>query len=188
MQPFTVILWLLGLLLVVGGSQGTPEQLSALNTTKLNALNITKQFDICSGTIGSPILYYNYTDKNCIPPFYLKDNNLDCGVQEWAGDDEKWVSDCDTYCQLTTIFVYAREAPYPASYCNYPLECSISDDHSVSWNWGFSVSPKMGKAFKLGISGSFGRSSGTSTGRSYKFTPQDGQCGYFTFVPIKKSV
>ncbi|KAK8006622.1 hypothetical protein PG991_012919 [Apiospora marii] len=54
-----------------------------------------------------------------------------------------------------------------------------------SWNFGFS--PKVGKAVKLGVSGGYSQSFGTSQGRSWDFEPQPGECGYFTFVPARKT-
>ncbi|CAN8101555.1 unnamed protein product [Discula destructiva] len=45
----------------------------------------------------------------------------------------------------------------------------------------------MGKAIKVGVSGSYGQSKGTSTGHSWSFQPSPGQCGYFSFVPVKKT-
>jgi hypothetical protein len=44
----------------------------------------------------------------------------------------------------------------------------------------------MGKALKFGISGGYGESYGTTTGHSWTFEPDKGECGYFTYIPTKK--
>jgi hypothetical protein len=49
------------------------------------------------------------------------------------------------------------------------------------------VSPKVGKALKMGISGSYGHNWGNANGISWSFQPGDHECGYFTFVPTKKT-
>lgn len=73
------------------------------------------------------------------------------------------------------------------SWCNYPLECTLKDTASTSWDWGVVFTPKMGNTFEVGISGGYGKTTGMAAGHMWTFQPMLGQCGYFTFVPIKKT-
>lgn len=143
--------------------------------------------NVCDQTEGTwPVLYHKYTEEDCPAPNHFDPNGIDCEYQKIeAGNGDL---DCGSFCQLTTVFEYGVESPFPMSYCNYPITCSISESDSTSWDWGIGFSPKIGKLLKIGISGNYGESRGTSTGRSWSFKPELGQCGYFSFVPIKKTV
>lgn len=186
-------LWLLGLVLAFP-STNTSSGAATVSHPELSLSNITKQFDVCSGSPGtSPVLYYNYTAAQCPPNLHLADpdesNGENCYVQQWPNTGGKYFSsDCAAYCQLVTIFKYAQESPFPSSYCNYPMECQITRTHSTSWNWGFSLTPKVGKWVKIGISGTYSHSYATATGQNFKITLQQNQCGYFSFIPIAKTV
>ncbi|CAN8099772.1 unnamed protein product [Discula destructiva] len=179
MHPLMACFWLFSLIVLVHGGAANFSQSTAMNTTLP-----PNDFNACDGTDGyMPILYHNYTGDDCPPP----NNRLtDDGRQCYFGKYGDIAHNCDAYCQLYTYFEYALEVPFPMSYCNYPLECSLSASYSASWTWGISFSTKVGKALKIGISGSYSQAYGTTTGRSWSFTPAEGQCGYFSFVPIKK--
>ncbi|KAI1485366.1 hypothetical protein F5X96DRAFT_690899 [Biscogniauxia mediterranea] len=86
-----------------------------------------------------------------------------------------------------TYYHYIREAPFPRSECHYPISCEITESHTTTTGWSTSVTAKMGKAYKLGISGGYSKSQSDAHGRSWKFEPQPGECGYFTFVGIMKT-
>ncbi|KAK7948458.1 uncharacterized protein PG986_009344 [Apiospora aurea] len=88
---------------------------------------------------------------------------------------------------LETTFDWATESPFPRSECHGPTSCSLSEGKSTSWSWNFGFSPKVGKAIKLGVSGGYSQSYGTSQGRSWSIDLQKGECGYFTFVPARKT-
>lgn len=153
------------------------------NVTNI-ALPLNKR-DACDGTSGAwPILYHNYTNEDCTPIIPMSKNGQYCNF--YSLPDQPY-RHCLAFCQQTTFFEYAQETPFPNSYCNAPMTCSLSLGKSTSWNWGISFSPKIGKAIKVGISGSYGESYGTTSGHAWSFTPKEGQCGYFTFVPIKKT-
>lgn len=68
------------------------------------------------------------------------------------------------------------------------MQCSISESSSTSYSYGVSISSKVGKALKVGVSGSFSYGTSTAYGRSWSSQPEPGQCGYFTWVPIIKNV
>lgn len=57
---------------------------------------------------------------------------------------------------IVTEFTRGQEAPFQMSECHWPMECELSAGQTASWNWGFTVSPKVGKALKFGISGGYG--------------------------------
>ncbi|OIW31241.1 hypothetical protein CONLIGDRAFT_643245 [Coniochaeta ligniaria NRRL 30616] len=137
--------------------------------------------DPCDGVNGSPILYHQYNDEECPAMLHKQDDGY---CEFW---DTPATEGCASFCQTNTTFTRAQEAPFPMSECHWPAECTLSKDQSASWNWGFTVSPKVGKALKLGVSGGYGESYGTSTGFSWKFTPAPHECGYFTYVPTKKT-
>ncbi|KAK8077648.1 hypothetical protein PG996_003818 [Apiospora saccharicola] len=134
----------------------------------------------CDGVGAQPVFYHEYLGDACPPPFPL---NPDGSCSQWAN----YAYDCISYCQINTTFDWATESPFPRSECHYPTECSISESSSTSWSWSFGFSPKVGKAVKLGISGGYSQSYGTSQGRSWSFKPNHGECGYFTFVPARKT-
>ncbi|KAK6845326.1 hypothetical protein PG995_015436 [Apiospora arundinis] len=137
--------------------------------------------DPCDGVGATPILYHEYTSADCVPPFPL---NPDGSCSSWGN----YAYDCITYCQTNTTFDYAVEVPFPRSECHWPVKCTLSESSSTTWSWSFSMSPKVGKAVKLGASGSYSQSYGTTKGRSWAFEPNPGECGYFTFVPVRKTV
>lgn len=168
-----LVLWFVSLL---GLAQAG---LAPLNTTNPgNITNPGNEFNICDGTGGySPILYHNYTTADCVPKFNLGSDGNCSWIQPLT---------CGSFCQQYTYFEWGQESPFTQSDCNYPLECSLTESSSTSWNWGVSFTPKIGKALKVGVSGSYGQSYGQTTGRSWSFQPEPYQCGYFTFVPVRK--
>ncbi|CAJ2512214.1 Uu.00g052290.m01.CDS01 [Anthostomella pinea] len=93
---------------------------------------------------------------------------------------------CAAFCQVRTVYYYIQESPFARSSCQYPLNCEISESYTTSTGWSTSVSAKMGKAYKVGISGGYSYSQGQARGRNYKIELTSGQCGYFTFVGIMK--
>ena len=88
---------------------------------------------------------------------------------------------------LATIFELGTESPFPKSDCHWPSKCSVSESDTTSWSWGLDVSPKIGKSLKLGVSGGFSSPTSTAHGRSWEIEPGTGQCGCFTFVPLRKT-
>lgn len=133
----------------------------------------------CDGVGAVPKLYHEYREDECPAPSHLVDPN---GICETA----KQFPECIGFCQVRTNFFYATESPFPRTDCHYPLKCSLSTSASTSWSWSFSPSIKIFKAIKIGISGSYSRSGGSTEGHSWEFEPNPGECGYFTFVPIMK--
>ncbi|KAK2779721.1 hypothetical protein CKAH01_03069 [Colletotrichum kahawae] len=64
----------------------------------------------------------------------------------------------------------------------------MKESKSTSVGWSVSVTPKVGKFLKAGISGGWSENWSTAYGRTWTVRLEEGQCGYFTFVPVKKEV
>ncbi|KAK8086785.1 hypothetical protein PG994_001759 [Apiospora phragmitis] len=140
----------------------------------------------CDGVGATPVFYHEYLGDVCPPPFPL---NPDGSCSQWAN----YAYDCISYCQINTTFDWATESPFPVlSVIIQPSAISarasqLAGMKSFEASWSFGFSPKVGKAIKLGVSGGYSQSYGTSQGRSWSFDPKEGECGYFTFVPARKT-
>ena len=89
---------------------------------------------------------------------------------------------------LGTTFYYATEVPYPNMYCHGPLTCTLTESQTTTVTWSTSLSPKFLDALKVGVTGTFSHATANSKARSFQIKLEQGQCGYFTFVPIAKSI
>jgi hypothetical protein len=147
---------------------------------------------------------FRHTESQC--PAVNKPVTGSNGMTYCPGWNNFPANGCATFCQLSasfpllvlliatsystppaaTEFVRGQESPFPRSECHYPGECELSESQSTSWGYSVSITPKVGKALKIGVSGSFTQTWARSSGHSWKFAPAEGECGYFTFVPIKK--
>ncbi|KAK1996282.1 hypothetical protein LX36DRAFT_692090 [Colletotrichum falcatum] len=109
---------------------------------------------------------------------------------------EKWNTEsygnyeCTTFCQTSVKFEWAQEVPFAHSECHFPVSCGLSEDDSVTsgWNGGGSIKAQFVKALKIGADGGFSHSWSESEGRKFDVNLTEGQCGYFTFVPVKRIV
>lgn len=126
-------------------------------------------------------LYEDYSEPLCPAPKHLDDQ----GACEDSGDPQH---DCASFCQLTTTYVWARESPFYRSGCHYPMRCQLRETDSTEWSLDGYISgnAEFQKAIDVGITGGIGSSLGRTSGHSWSFTPQPGECGYFTWVPISK--
>lgn len=141
----------------------------------------------CDGVDARPILYHEYHNDACPPRNKLTKQKNGNKMVEQCGPLTHW-NECTSFCQIRTSFAYGQEQPFPNAYCRGPFACSISESKSRTISLDASFSPKIGKALKLGVSGSFGWSESEAYARSYSIDLEKGECGYFTFVPVTKEV
>lgn len=66
----------------------------------------------------------------------------------------------------------------------------MTDSESVGSGWSVGASTKLQflKAYKVGVSGGWSHNYGHTKGKKWDIDLEEGECGYFTFVPVKKVV
>ncbi|KAJ5528837.1 hypothetical protein N7527_002230 [Penicillium freii] len=137
--------------------------------------------DVCDGIDDMPVLYHNYLTDVC-PPKYLNSVEGVCDHVNYQSNS------CVAFCQLGTRFVYGREFPLGA-WCNGP-PCKIGQ-FTKHMTWSVDMKPQFGKGLNDGISGGW-QSKLTAEvgprGMSYERPLNAGQCGYWTWVSIKRTV
>ncbi|KAK0108563.1 hypothetical protein ONS95_003361 [Cadophora gregata] len=98
---------------------------------------------------------------------------------------------CSSYCEVKVYFTHGREVPYDATPCE-GTECAIKKGKTVSTTNTWEINGTVGiEASKSALMGAFsiGGSYSYSTTVSYseeaesKETLDDGECGYWTWVP-----
>ncbi|GJC78514.1 hypothetical protein ColLi_01352 [Colletotrichum liriopes] len=97
---------------------------------------------------------------------------------------------CTSFCETSTKFEWAQEVPFSHSECHYPIKCGMTETDSVNSGWTVGVGAKVQfwKALKIGVTGGWHHSWGTAKGKKWDVDLKEGECGYFTFVPVKKVV
>ncbi|CAI0644814.1 unnamed protein product, partial [Colletotrichum noveboracense] len=133
-------------------------------------------------------MYHQYFEADCKAKYHIQSDGT---CEGWSDIETK----CGSFCQIHsennkwltlvcvgTYFEWAEERPFPHSDCHAPV------DESTSVGWSVSVTPKVGKLFKAGLSGGWSESWSTAYGRTWTVKLDKGQCGYFTFVPVRKVV
>ncbi|KAF6810609.1 hypothetical protein CMUS01_13429 [Colletotrichum musicola] len=133
----------------------------------------------CEGKEHAARLYRQYVENDCPAKFRM---NPDGSCQGW----ENYENECASFCQIRTYFEWASEVPFPNSACRGPSSCSVSEKDTTNVGWAISLTGREGKAARVGVSGGLKGHWGTSPGRSKKVDLRDGQCGYFTWVPVRK--
>lgn len=89
---------------------------------------------------------------------------------------------------LGTDFIYGTERPFDNSYCHGPFTCTIMDTQTTTVTYNIGISPEKLKALGLGVTGGFSYATATARARSYSLQLKEGNCRYFTFVPVQKDV
>ncbi|CAG7998852.1 unnamed protein product [Penicillium nalgiovense] len=137
--------------------------------------------DVCDGINSMPVLYHNYLSDVC-PPKYLKSSEGICDYTDYQSNS------CVAFCQLRTRFVYGREFPLDV-WCNGP-PCKIAD-FTKTMTWSVDIKPEFEKGLNDGIIGGW-QSKITDDvgpqGMSYEMPLKAEQCGYWTWIPTKKTV
>ena len=125
---------------------------------------------------GNPILYDKEYHADLCPPAFVMNPDGSCPTQ---------FQDCTSYCEVRQTFTYAQEIPLDQPYCHGPLTCSISSNKATSYTYSGSISaPNWLKALGIGITGGYSISTTTTDVRTTSVNLAQGQCGYFTFLPI----
>ncbi|PKS11137.1 hypothetical protein jhhlp_002898 [Lomentospora prolificans] len=159
--------------------------LSLLAITGFSSAAAVVKRNPCDGVDASPELYHEYRTDVC-PPRNRLDSDGSCPFED--GIDGPSLKDlrCAKYCEIRTNFFWGREQPFANTYCHGPLSCTITETktRTVTWNVGGSLSTKVHDALTLGISGSYSQAEADAWARAFSIKLEEGQCGYFTFVPI----
>ena len=146
--------------------------------TPLSIPNVFRHFypraDPCSPG-GTPILYKEYGADLCPPPNTM-DSHGDCPAT--------FKNNCKAYCEVRTTFAYGVEQPLDNPYCHGPLTCTVGTNKATAYTWSGSVNPSWLDALGIGITGGYSSQTTTTDVRSTSVNLADGQCGYFTFLPI----
>lgn len=126
-----------------------------------------------------PILYdKEYGTADC-PPKYSLNSDGTCPVQVSEGP-------CQSYCEIRQNFYYGEEVPLDNGFCHGPLTCSIADTKTktYTWNGGGSIGGTIAKVINIGVTGGYSQASTVTQTRTTSVNLKDGQCGYFTYLPI----
>ena len=137
--------------------------------------------DVCDGIASMPVLYHDYLSDVCRPK-YLNGSEGICDHTDYESNS------CVAFCQLRTRFVYGTEFPLGV-WCNGP-PCKIAD-FTRTMTWFVDIKPQFEKGLNDGISGGWQSKITGDVGpqdMSYEVPLKAGQCGYWSWVPIKKTV
>lgn len=129
------------------------------------------------GVGDTPVLYHDYYQKVC-PPKYTMNSNGDC-------DHLDPNENCKAFCQVRTNFRYGLEAPWGA-YCEGAGDCTLTETHTQTITWTWTAHLDVIAALNLGISGGYSDAEADARALAHTKKLVDGQCGYFTWVPIVK--
>lgn len=158
--------------------------------------------DPCDGVNAEPVLYKEYREADC-PAKYKYDSNGHCSGYH------NIFNACQQFCQVRkytlrkpsthyvslslthitgTNFVYAQEVPFANTYCHGPLTCTVTSTHTETVTINVGVNAKFLEAYGLGVSGGLSKATANAVARAFQVKLENGECGYFTFVPIRKDV
>ncbi|EXJ85919.1 hypothetical protein A1O1_06288 [Capronia coronata CBS 617.96] len=137
-------------------------------------------FDICEWKDAMPLLYHEYGTVQCPCLFYLLENG-EC-------ERKSWISGCSSFCQVRTTFYHGEEQPYVrVPVCRGGLTCTLSESvhQNYAWKAKLNFNVKI-QVLTAGITQGYSTKSGITQGYKFSKTLPDGECGYFTFIPIYK--
>ena len=147
--------------------------------------------DVCGGGPAAlPVLYHSYGTDVCPPKTQLNsDGTCPSDYNPYA------LYLCANFCQLTTTFTYITESPFTENpFCHGPQSCTITNTvtTTVSWsaNGGVKIDPPKLFGVQAGVTGGFSYSNARATAeaRSFSVKLDQNQCGYFTFIPIIRTI
>lgn len=134
---------------------------------------------------GTPILYkdYFYTPGVSCPPALVLNADGSCPVGYGS-----FLKGCNAYCQVKTTFTYDEERPVVNNnYCHGPTTCTITQSKAFTYTYSFNYNPGWANAFIAGITGGFTYAATTTQLQSVSVKLDEGQCGYFTFLPTLRT-
>jgi hypothetical protein len=159
--------------------------------------------DICDWHGGAElILYHEYRDPPCVVPNHL----LPSGDCEPRVVQELVTPSCLSFCQIRANFIYGREVPLMNAYCHGPMKCTVKEAIKVGMSWKLKVPSTVAllglvkgvrhrkwkapqRYRQRQITGGFaGDTDGVTNSQSRQIDMAQGECGYFTFIPIDKDV
>jgi hypothetical protein len=147
-------------------------------------VNLTKRSP-CDMVDAEPILYHEYHNDVC-PPINKLNSDGTCPMKSSSGGLFQGTI-CGGYCEIRTTFSYGREQIFLANpYCHGPLSCTITDTATttLAYQVNIPIPVKFTDMFSAGVT------LGVSKAWTYAHAEQkqvrlsEGQCGYFTFLPI----
>ncbi|KAI1074066.1 hypothetical protein F5B20DRAFT_565097 [Whalleya microplaca] len=165
------------LLALLAGAHALPSSSLPTSVSKRN---------VCDGKNAEPILYHEYGNKQCPPHWHFaKDGHCELPATKIGGFFGHKV--CQSYCEVRTSYHYGQEVIFVSNpYCHGPMTCSISESASTSWSYTFKA-PKVVDILTKGITGGISYSNSHAKAQSKSVNLMDGECGYFTFLPILKT-
>ncbi|KAH9219815.1 hypothetical protein DL95DRAFT_483015 [Leptodontidium sp. 2 PMI_412] len=125
---------------------------------------------------------------DCEKKSYLRPDGHCGGSMPRPGQD----GECTSYCEVRVNYSYGAEVPYGGSECS-AKECKLAMGTSTSvtttWEINASVGMEVSKgallgAFNLGATYSYSTSLSTSLSVERAEDLEEGECGYWTWVPI----
>ncbi|MDI1490506.1 MAG: hypothetical protein OHK93_001710 [Ramalina farinacea] len=147
--------------------------------------------DVCGGGPAAlPILYHPYGTDVCPPIIHLNADGT-C-PSTFSGYD---IHLCTSFCQLSTTFTYITESPFTENpFCHGPQSCTITNTVTTTVTWsanaGIKIDPPKLYGVQFGVTGGFSYASARATAeaRSFSVKLDQNQCGYFTFIPIIRTI
>ena len=128
---------------------------------------------------GTPIVNKDYFADLC-PPAISMNGDGTCPV-----DGGSFANGCDSYCEVKQTFFYDQEKPVVNNpYCHGPNTCTITTTKAFTYTYSASFNTAWTKAFTAGITGGFSYADTTTQLQSVSVNLAEGQCGYFTFLPL----
>jgi hypothetical protein len=154
---------------------------SAAPAKETSASKALAKRDVCDGVNATPVLYTEYHDDSC-PPRNVLNADGSCPGQDY------YQNECYSFCQIRTTFSYRTEIPIANTYCHGPFTCTVTDTVTKTVTKSANVNLKFVEAYGLGISGGFSYADAEARARAYSVKLDEGNCGYFTIVPVWKEV
>ena len=127
--------------------------------------------------------------KSCAKNQPLDNGNCLAGIP-----DEPKDQGCTAYCETSITYLYGREQPYPNARCETNVQCTFSEEKSISQTRSWTSSLQLGgglespesimkSSFSIGASYSWSETISVSTKLDTNRPDGDNRPGYWTFVP-----
>lgn len=137
--------------------------------------------DVCDGIDDTPVLYHRYLSDICRPKYEPSSEGV-CDHIDYQ------TNSCLAFCQLSTRFLYGREFPLGV-WCDGP-PCEIAE-FTKTLTWSIDMNPNFEKGLNDGISGGWQSKLTSDVGprkMALEKPLKDGQCGYWSWVSIERTV
>ena len=145
----------------------------------------------CDWKDAEPVLYHEYGTDACPPRVALNEDGS-CPVRSYKPGLFQ-PSGCAGFCENRTTYSYGRESiflanPYCHGYGQKAATCSISETQTTTASLSFSVpaTVKFTDTLSAGVSGGYTRTWSHAIAQTKSISLGEGECGYWTFLPIVK--